>query len=56
MSLLSHAELELDRIGMTEDSHVDVTFPYTPPDKPVYEYRWSEASPRSLPQNEQGFI
>jgi len=38
------------------DSHVDVTFPYTPPDKPIYEYRWSEASPRSIPQNEQGFI
>jgi hypothetical protein len=38
------------------DSRVEVTFPYTPPDKPIYEYRWSEASPRSFPQNEQGFI
>jgi len=35
---------------------VPVTFPYTPPDKPIYEYRHSDAEPRTPPQNEQGFL
>lgn len=38
------------------DSRVPVTFPYTPPDKPIYEYRWSDAEPRTLPQTEEGFL
>lgn len=38
------------------DSRVLVTFPYTVPDKPIYEYRQSEAEPRSPKQNEQGFL
>ena len=38
------------------DSRVPVTFPYTVPDKPIYEYRQSEAEPRSPKQNEQGFL
>ena len=33
-----------------------VTFPYMPPDKPIYEYRWSDAEPRTPPQTEEGFI
>ena len=33
-----------------------VTFPYTPRDKPIYEYRWSDAEPRTPPQTEEGFI
>lgn len=37
-------------------SRTPVTFPYTVPDKPIYEYRWSDAEPRSAPQNESGFI
>ena len=32
-----------------------VTFPYTPPDKPIYEYRHSDAEPRTPAQNEDGF-
>ena len=38
------------------DSRVPVTFPYTAPDKPIYEYRQSEAEPRTPPQTEEGFI
>jgi len=38
------------------DSRVPVTFPYTVPDKPIYEYRHSDAEPKSPPQNEQGFL
>lgn len=38
------------------DSHVPVTFPYDPPDKPIYEYRHSDAEPRTPPQNENGFL
>jgi len=38
------------------DSRVTVTFPYTVPDKPIYEYRHSDAEPKSPPQNEQGFL
>ena len=36
--------------------HLPVTFPYNPPDKPIYEYRWSDAEPRTLPQTEEGFL
>ena len=38
------------------ESRVPVTFPYTVPDKPIYEYRHSDAEPRTPPQNEQGFL
>ena len=37
-------------------SRVPVTFPYTVPDKPIYEYRHSNAEPKSPPQNEEGFL
>jgi hypothetical protein len=40
----------------SRDSRVPVTFPYTVPDKPIYEYRQSDAEPKSPPQNEQGFL
>ena len=33
-----------------------VTFPYTPPDKPIYEYKHSDAEPRTPAQNEDGFL
>ena len=38
------------------DSRVPVTFPYTVPDKPIYEYRQSDAEPRSPEQNEHGLL
>jgi len=38
------------------DSRVPVTFPYTVPEEPIYEYRQSDAEPKSPPQNEQGFL
>jgi hypothetical protein len=38
------------------DSRVPVTFPYTVPDEPIYEYRQSDAEPRTPPQTEEGFI
>jgi hypothetical protein len=38
------------------ESRVLVAFPYTVPDKPIYEYRWSDAEPKSPPQNEEGFL
>jgi len=38
------------------DSRVSVTFPYTVPDSPIYEYRQSDAEPKSPPQNEQGLL
>ena len=38
------------------ESRVPVTFPYTVPDKPIYEYRHSDAEPRTPPQNEAGFL
>ena len=38
------------------DSCVPVTFPYTVPEKPIYEYRYSDAEPPAPPQNEQGFL
>lgn len=37
-------------------SSIPLTFPYTVPDKPIYEYRWSNAEPRQPAQNEEGFI
>ena len=33
------------------DSRVPVTFPYIVPDKPIYEYRHSEATPQQPPVN-----
>ena len=33
-----------------------VIFPYTPPNKPIYEYRHSDAEPRTPAQNENGFL
>ena len=38
------------------ESRVPVTFPYTVPDKPIYEYRHSDATPQQPPQNENGFL
>lgn len=40
----------------SRESRVPVTFPYTVPDKPIYEYRHSDAEPRTTPQTEEGFI
>ena len=36
--------------------NVPVTFPYTPPNEPIYEWRWSDAEPRTPAQTEEGFI
>jgi hypothetical protein len=38
------------------ESRMPVTFPYTVPDKPIYEYRQSNAEPKSPPQNEEGLL
>ena len=38
------------------ESCVPVTFPYTVPDKPIYEYRYSNAEPQQPSQNEEGFL
>ena len=38
------------------DSRVPVTFPYTVPEKPIYEYRYSDADPAAPAQNEQGLL
>jgi hypothetical protein len=38
------------------ESQVPVTFPYVVPDKPIYEYRQSNADPKTPPQTEEGFI
>lgn len=38
------------------ESRVPVTFPYTVPEKPQYVYRYSDADPPCLPQNEEGFL
>lgn len=38
------------------ESRVPVTFPYNPPDKPIYEYRYSDAEPQQPPQDENGFL
>lgn len=40
----------------SRDSRVPVTFPYTVPDKPIYEYRKSDSEPASPPQNENGLL
>ena len=33
-----------------------ITFPYTPPKEPVYEYRYSDAEPPAPPQTEAGLL
>lgn len=38
------------------ESRVPVTFPYRVPDKPEYVWRWSDATPKTPPQTEEGFI
>lgn len=38
------------------DSRVPVTFPYVVPEKPIYEYRHSDADPQQPAQNEAGFL
>ena len=38
------------------ESRVPVTFPYHVPEKPIYEYRYSAATPQQPAQNEQGFL
>lgn len=38
------------------ESRVPVTFPYTPPDEPIYEYRYSDATPPAPSQTEAGLI
>jgi hypothetical protein len=40
----------------SRESRVPVTFPYVVPDKPKYQWRWSDAEPRTPPQTEEGFI
>jgi len=40
----------------SRDSRVPVTFPYVVPEKPIYEYRYSDAEPPQPPQNEEGFL
>lgn len=40
----------------SRDSRVPVTFPYAVPDKPIYEYRYSDADPKQPAQNENGFL
>ena len=37
-------------------SRVPVTFPYVKPKEPIYEYRYSDATPQQPAQNEQGFL
>lgn len=38
------------------ESRVPVTFPYTVPDEPIYEYRYSDAEPPAPPQTEAGLL
>lgn len=38
------------------ESRVPITFPYTVPDKPIYEWRYSNADPQQPAQTEEGFI
>ena len=38
------------------DSRMPVTFPYEIPDKPIYEYRYSDADPSAPPQTEEGLL
>lgn len=40
----------------SSESRVPVTFPYAPPDEPIYEYRYSDADPQQPAQNEDGFL
>ena len=40
----------------SRDSRVPVTFPYVVPEKPIYEYRHSDAEPPQPKQDENGFI
>lgn len=40
----------------SRDSRVPVTFPYVVPEKPIYEYRHSDAEPQQPKQNESGFL
>jgi hypothetical protein len=40
----------------SRESRVPVTFPYTVPDEPIYEYRKSDADPQQPTQTEEGFI
>jgi len=40
----------------SRDSRVPVTFPYIVPDEPIYEYRYSDATPQQPEQNENGFL
>ena len=40
----------------SRESRVPVTFPYVVPDKPIYEYRHSDADPQQPSQNEEGFL
>jgi len=40
----------------SRDSRVPVTFPYVVPDEPIYEYRYSDATPQQPAQNENGFL
>ncbi len=39
-----------------KDSRVPVKFPYIVPEKPIYEYRYSDAEPPAPPQTEAGLI
>ena len=38
------------------ESRVPVTFPYVVPEKPIYEYRYSDAEPPAPKQNEEGLL
>jgi hypothetical protein len=37
-------------------SRTEVTFPYTVPDSPIYEYRYSDADTPAPPQTEEGLL
>ena len=39
-----------------KESFIPVTFPYTIPEKPIYEYRWSPSPEYSEKQTEEGFV
>ena len=40
----------------TFESRVPVTFPYTVPDEPIYEWRYSDSDPQQPTQTEEGFV
>ena len=40
----------------TFESRMPITFPYTVPDKPIYEWRYSDADPQQPAQTEEGFV